>query len=158
MSNRMFRLCILAMTMLYINLLVDTATAQETVDGGATIRGEVTDAPLEQNPIPEVSVKIVNSADGKEYTALTLADGTFELKGLPPGRYVVTVSKKGYGDRAARSQVLSEGGENYISMRMRKNENIATFLMDDLLTWQLFLGIAFGAIIILFIFALRGRI
>lgn len=97
---------------------------------GVTIRGEVIDISPEQRPIEGVTVKIVNVADGEEYTVKTDKDGLYEKKGLPAGRYTISVSKRGYGDRVGKSKVVAAGGEIFDRIKMRKQENIFTFLFD----------------------------
>ena len=104
--------------------------AQEDVVGGATIKGEVIDVSPQQRPIAGVTVKIVNSATGKEHTVKTDKDGAYEKKGLPAGRYMISVSKPGYGERVGKSKVVADGGEIFDRIKMRKKENIFTFLMD----------------------------
>ncbi len=104
--------------------------AQEDIVGGATIKGEVIDLSPEQRPIAGVTVKIVNAATGKEHTVKTDKNGAYEKKGLPAGRYTISVSKPGYGERVGKSKVVADGGEIFDRIKMRKKENIFTFLMD----------------------------
>ena len=111
-------------------MLFGVVRAQEVDIDGATIKGEVLEATPEQRPIEGVTVKIVNVADGEEYTVKTDKDGFYEKKGLPAGRYMISVSKGGYGDRVGRSKVVAAGGEIFERIKMRKQENIFTFLFD----------------------------
>ncbi len=116
---------------------------QEDIVGGATIKGEVIDFSPEQRPIAGVTVTIVNAATGKEHTVKTDKDGAYEKKGLPAGRYMISVSKPGYGDRVGRPRVVADGGEVFVRIKMRKQENIFTFLMDTFGFLLLSLFIAF---------------
>ncbi|MYG00185.1 carboxypeptidase regulatory-like domain-containing protein [Candidatus Poribacteria bacterium] len=116
----MFRFSILFLLVVCMSMYVVIVYAQEDVVGGATIKGEVIDTSPEQNPIEGVTVTIVNSATGKEYTVKTDKDGAYEKKGLPAGRYMVSVSKPGYGDRVGRPKVVAVGGEIFDRIKMRK--------------------------------------
>lgn len=124
----MARLTFTFMLIVCISMSVNIVIAQENVVG-ATIKGEVIDISPEQRPIEGVTVKIVNTANGKEYTVTTDKNGTYELKGLPAGRYMVSVSKKGYGDRVGKSKVVAAGGEVFDRIKMRRQETIFTFLL-----------------------------
>ena len=108
----------------------EAVEAQEDDVAGATIKGEVIDVSPQQRPIEGVTVKIVNSATSKEYTVTTDKDGAYEKKGLPAGRYTISVSKNGYGDRIGKSKVVAAGGEIFDRIKMKRKENIFTFLMD----------------------------
>ena len=88
-----------------------------------TMSGEVIEI-TEQKPIEGVSVKIVNAADGHEYIVTTDKEGRYEQTGLPAGRYTISVSKNGYGDRIGKSKVVVPGGEVFDRIKMRKKENI----------------------------------
>ena len=145
------------MIILCMNILVDIAAAQEEVDG-ATIKGEVIDNSLEENPLEGANVTITNYADGEEHTTLTDKNGMYAFKGLIPGRYGVKSSKDGYGERIGKTVVVAKGGEAFVRIRLPKVENIASFLLNELFTWQLFLGFAIGAIAVLILLSLRSRI
>ena len=108
---------------------VDAADAQETdtVDGGATISGEVVDTTGDRNPIEGVTVTILNTGTNQKFTAETDEDGRYEKTGLPAGRYTMTYAKEGYGNRVGRSKVLSPGGELNIPMKMSKKDTIVSF-------------------------------
>ena len=108
---------------------VDVSDAQEaeTMDSGATIKGEVIDTSAEQTPIEGVSVRIVNSSDGQEHTATTDKDGAYEKTGLPAGRYTISVTKEGYGDRVGKSKVVAPGGEIFDRIKMREKDTIVSF-------------------------------
>lgn len=113
---------------------------------GATIRGEVIDTSPEQRPIEGVTVKIVNAANGKEHIVTTDINGLYEKKGLHAGRYIISVSKRGYGDRVGKSKVVAAGGEIFDRIKMRKRENIFTFLFD--IYGYFFIGVMIAFILI----------
>ncbi len=107
-------------------------TEGEEVDsgiGGATVKGEIIDTSANQNPIQDVTVKIVEAGSEQEYITTTDETGSFEQSGLPPGRYTVSVAKEGYGDRVGRSKVVAAGGEIFERIKMREKDNIISFFM-----------------------------
>ena len=105
----------------------DDATAvDETLGGDATIKGEVIDTTADQNPIPEVTVSIVGS-DGQTVTTTTDGDGKYEQTGLAAGRYTISYSKDGYGDRVGKTKLVAAGGEIFDRIKMREKDNIYTF-------------------------------
>ena len=160
----MTRLCSFMMFVVYISLSIcigiDSVYGQDAfIDvGGATITGEVLEGTPEQKPIEGVTVKIENAADGQEYIVTTDKDGYYEKTGLPAGRYTISVSKKGYGDRMAKSKVVAAGGEIFDRIKMAKKEYIHTYLLKQLLTWQLLVGFALGFLLGLFIDSKRPRV
>ena len=116
----MTRLSLILLIVVCICIPVSIVIAQEDAVGGATIKGKVIDVSPQQNPIAGVTVTIVNSATGKEYTVKTDKDGAYEKKGLPAGRYMIGVSKPGYGERVGRPKVVAAGGEVFDKIKMRK--------------------------------------
>ncbi|MCY4400962.1 MAG: carboxypeptidase-like regulatory domain-containing protein [Candidatus Poribacteria bacterium] len=130
----------------------------EFINIGATIRGEIIDTTPEQNPIEGVTVKIVSSSDGREYTVTTNKDGAYEKTGLPAGRYTISFSKAGYGDRIGRSKVVAAGGEIFDRVKMRKKDNIITLFMGQVFTWQLVVGFALGFLVALIMGSGRSRV
>jgi hypothetical protein len=49
-----------------------------------------------KTPLPGVTVTATNTLTGKKFAAVTAADGTFSLAGIPRGRYVVRVEFMGF--------------------------------------------------------------
>jgi trimeric autotransporter adhesin len=49
-----------------------------------------------KTPLPGVAVTATNTLTGKKFSAVTSADGTFSLSGIPRGRYVVRVEFMGF--------------------------------------------------------------
>ena len=130
----MIRMIALTTMILCIGIFTDNLTAEDkdgVITNEATIKGEVIDITPEQNPIFGVKVTAVDAA-GKEYTTQTNKKGKYEIKGLPAGRYTLSFSKAGYGDRVGKSKLVPAGGEIYDRIKMRKQENILTLLTDIL--------------------------
>ena len=130
----MIRMISLTLMILCICIFTDNLTAEdkEAVTNEATIKGKVIDITPEQNPIFGVKVTAVGPA-GKEYTTLTNKKGEYEITELPPGRYTLSYSKAGYGDRVGKTKLVAAGGEIYDRIKMRKHENVLT-LYTDILT------------------------
>lgn len=120
---------------------------------GATVRGTIVDTTVAQNPIEGVDVRIV-STGGEEYTTTTDANGDYEKSGIPAGRYLVSIYKKGYGDRIGKPiTVFDDGGDYYVPLKMTKKNNIVTFLQGPVPIWALILLV----LIVLLIFSLTNR-
>lgn len=154
----MYRILLIVVMVLLVSYFVDIAETQEVAEGSATIRGEVVDNTLEENPLEGVSVTITNQADGEEQTTLTDKHGMYAFEGLIPGRYDTKSSKDGYWERIGKTVVVAQGGEAFVRIRLPKVKNIASFLLKELFTWQLFLGIAIGAVAVLILLSLRSKI
>ena len=137
----MARLNLLILVIIFTCPLVRVVHAQ-----GAIIKGEVIEATPEQRPIVGVTVKIVNVATAEEFTVTTNKDGFYEKKGLPAGRYIISVSKNGYGDRIGKPKAVAAGGEIFDRIKMKKQENIFTFLFD--LYGYFFIGVMIALILI----------
>lgn len=140
-----------------LSLFVNIAVAQEDLTfHQATIKGEVLEATPEPKPIPGVTVSIVGT-DGKVYTAQTNDKGEYIRTGLPAGRYTISLSKDGYGDRVGKSIVVAAGGELFQRYKMRKKDTILTFFMKNPFGWILFVGAAVVMIIVFFLLFLEMR-
>lgn len=126
----MIRIIALTMIILCLGMFTDSLTAEDK--DGATIKGEVIDTTPEQNPIFGVKVTIINTGTGLEYTTRTNKKGEYEITGLPAGRYTVSCSKAGYGDRIGKTKIVPIGGETFDRIKMRKQENIFTLFTDIL--------------------------
>ncbi len=92
-----------------------------------TVRGHVDTPTALQLPIEGVRVVIVG-VDGLENEAETDSNGKFELAGLAPGRYLVSIYKEGYRDRVGKPVTVIAGGNHYIPLKMTKKETFITFL------------------------------
>ena len=152
----MYRFCIIGIILTLLCLFVDIAAAQEELRFQATIKGVVLEATPEQIPIPDVTVSIVHS-DGKTYVVYTNDKGEYIRSGLPAGRYMISLKKNGYGDRVGKSIVVAAGGELFQSYKMRKKDNILTFLMKIPPSWILFAGAVIVMIIVFILLFPRMR-
>ena len=98
-------------------------------DGGAsggTVRGHILDTTAQQEPIEGVEVKIV-ATSGKVYTATTDVNGEYEKSGIPAERYLISISKDGYGDRVGRAITVVDGGDHVVLLKMTERDTIMTF-------------------------------
>ena len=82
-----------------VSMFIGIIFAQEDTLKGGTLRGQITDLTPAQNPIEGVEVKIVAQNGDEEWTTKTDANGKYEHAGLPPGRYLISISKEGYNER-----------------------------------------------------------
>ena len=99
--------------------------AQNDALEGGTVRGLITDLTPAQNPIEGVEVKIVAQDSGKAWTTKTDADGEYKHAGLPPGRYMISISKEGYNERVGKPVTVVDGGDHFISLKMTEKGDIA---------------------------------
>ena len=94
MTRKNIILILLVCMIVPISIPIAHGQDADFIGEGATIKGEIIDVSPEQNPIEGVTVKIVNSSDGREYIVTTDKDGIYEKAGLPAGRYTISVHKK----------------------------------------------------------------
>ena len=99
--------------------------AQDDALEGGTVRGLITDLTPAQNPIEDVVVKIVAQDNGKAWTTKTDADGEYKHAGLPPGHYMISISKEGYNERVGKPVTVVDGGDHFISLKMTEKGDIA---------------------------------
>jgi len=84
----------LAATVL-IGFVYGTAAAQDNAAGGAIVRGRITAADNGQ-PLRRALVTAAAESGSAPRTANTNADGRYEIRNLPEGRYRVSVVRSGY--------------------------------------------------------------
>ena len=139
---------------LILVICVGTAFAQgDLAQEGGTIRGQIVDTTEMQMPIEGVDVRIV-STGGEEYTATTDANGYYVKSGIPAGRYLISIYKKGYGDQVGQPVTVVNGGDHFVARKMTKKDTIVDFFQNPVpMYWVLILC----AIIVILIFARPNR-
>ena len=122
------RLIFMLIVIACVGMFTDVVFAQEDATSGGTLRGQITDITLRQNPIEGVEVKIVAQDSGKEWTTKANADGNYKHAGLPAGRYLISISKDGY-DRLVgnKSVTIVDGGDHFVPLKMAQKGNIEPF-------------------------------
>ena len=93
--------------------------AQDDATDGGTLRGTITDVTPEQKPIEGVEIKIV-AQDGTEFTTKTDANGGYKKLGVPAGRYLINISKDGYGKRIGKPVTIVNGGDHFVPLKVAK--------------------------------------
>jgi biopolymer transport protein ExbB len=101
-------------------------TGAEVSATTGTVRGNIVDTTAQQSPINGVRVLVVDTG-GREYEATTDNSGEYEKSGLPPGRYLVSIYKDGYGAREGKPVTVVAGGDHYVPLKMTKKDTIVTF-------------------------------
>lgn len=123
-----FRLCLCA-TFLFLLLAL---TTQGQTNAGF-IRGAVTDP--NGAAVPNAVVRLTNSITNYTQSAMTRADGTYQLIDVPFNRYALTVAAQGF-ESPAQDVVVSSNLVQTINVRLqiapvRQEVNVAS--QDDLL-------------------------
>ena len=98
---------------------VSLKTAEYAKTGA--VRGYISDTSTVQLPIKGVLVVIVG-ANGTEFEAISDNTGEFKTSGIPPGRYLLSIYKEGYGDHTGKPVTVVAGGEHYVPLKMTKKE------------------------------------
>ena len=108
-----YAFCFLLLLITYHSSL-DAAMAQGTT---ATLSGTVTD----QNDavIPDVSIAVINIAQGFQRSATTNGEGTFVVPLLPPGSYTVKAEHQGFTPTEVRDVVLNVNDR--VAMKIHMN-------------------------------------
>lgn len=96
-----------------------TVFAQDITTG--TVRGQIREASQMEPPIEGVRV-VITSVDGSEHKAETDTNGEFELTGLAPGRYLISIYKQGYRDREGKRLIILAGSDQVVLLKMMKNK------------------------------------
>ncbi|HEV8076158.1 MAG TPA: TonB-dependent receptor [Candidatus Acidoferrum sp.] len=90
--------------------------AQGTGTSGQ-VRGMVTDAT--GGTVPKATVEIEDAEKGVRRTALTGSDGEFQVTGLPPSTYSVTVRLAGFQTETHRNVVVNVGQTLILDFQLR---------------------------------------
>ena len=150
----MMRLSVVLMLISSVFIPTSMTLAQDDfARPGGTVRGQIVDTTEMQNPIEGVEVKIV-AVDGKEYTAVTDANGDYKQSGIPAGRYLISIYKDGYRDRLGKPVTVVDGGDHFLPLKMIKTDSIAIFFQSSI---PMYWGLILFVIIVILIFALMNR-
>jgi len=90
------------------------ALAQSTA---ATVSGSVVDE--QKAALPGATVNIRNLGSGQVRTATTDGRGTFQIVGLPPGRYEIAAELAGFGRQVQSDLVLNVAQEVTLALTLR---------------------------------------
>ena len=104
-------------------VLVSPLRKDEAADGG-TLRGTITDTTPALNPIEGVEVKIYDQNGVHDFTAKTDTNGEYKRSGIPAGRYLISIFKRGYGNRLGKPVTIVDGGDHFVPLRMTKKDNV----------------------------------
>ncbi len=104
---------------------IATSFAENNAANGGTLRGMITDTTPEQNPIEGVEVKIYDRNGEHDFVVKTDANGEYKKVGIPAGRYLMSTSKRGYGDRTGKPVTIVDGGDHLVPLKMTKKGNVA---------------------------------
>ena len=102
----------------------DEMTA-DTTEGGGTLRGTIVDTTPKENPISDVQVKI-GATDGTIIEAISDSSGEWVATNIPPGRYLVSIYRQGYGSREGKRVTVLPGGDQELRLKMTKKDTIIT--------------------------------
>ena len=91
------------------------------------VRGNILDTSEAQLPIEGVLVVMVD-VNGSEYEALTDNNGEYQRSNLPPGRYLLSIYKAGYGDRVGKPVTVIAGGDHYAPVKMIRKVGLIDLL------------------------------
>ena len=120
---------------------------------GGTIRGQIVDTTERQNPIEGVQVIII-ATSGEEHITTTDANGDYKKSGIPAGRYLISIYRKGYGDRVGKPVTVVDGGDHFVPLKMTKKDNIISFFQGSIPTYW---GVILCVIIVILIFSRTNR-
>lgn len=90
---------------------------------GGALRGEIVE-PGYEFPVERVRVVLL-AEDGTEYTT-TASYGGYEFTGIPAGRYLLSIHKKGYHDRINKPVTIVKGGNHYLPLKMVEMDSLLT--------------------------------
>lgn len=106
-----------------IGIFAGVGFAQDDAANGGTLRGTITDTTAEQNPIEGVDVKIYDQNGVHDFTVKTDANGEYKHSGITAGRYLISIFKRGYGNRLGKPVTIVDGGDHFVPLRMTKKDN-----------------------------------
>ena len=120
----MIRLSFVLAVIACVGMSTNTFSAQEKIVSGGIVRGKIVDTSKAQNPIEGVQVKIL-APDGTIYETMTDENGDYERIGLPAGRYLMNISKEGYGEQIGIRLTIVNGDASYVPLKMTQKQNVS---------------------------------
>jgi hypothetical protein len=87
--------------MLFLSLSAAVGFAQNAT---TSLRGVIKDP--SGAVVPGATITLENKAVGQKYTATSKASGEYQMVQLPPAKYVVTVTAKGFGTQSKSAELL----------------------------------------------------
>ena len=120
----MIRLSFVLAVIACVGMSINTFSAQEKIVSGGIVRGKIVDTSKAQNPIEGVQVKIL-APDGTIYETMTDENGDYERIGLPAGRYLMNISKEGYGEQIGIRLTIVNGDASYVPLKMTQKQNVS---------------------------------
>ena len=98
--------------------------AQDNPANGGTLRGTITDTTPAQNPIEGVDVKIYDRNGVHNFSVKTDTNGEYKRSGIPAGRYLISIFKRGYVNRLGKPVTIVDGGDHFFPLRMVKKDDV----------------------------------
>ena len=107
-----------------IGIFTSVVFSQNQAANGGTLRGTITDTTPAQNPIEGVKVQIYDQNGVHDFTVKTDTNGEYKRSGIPAGRYLIHIFKRGYGNRLGKPVTIVDGGDHFVPLRMTKKGNV----------------------------------
>ena len=96
-------------------------SAQINEQARAKLEGKVTD--IDQEPILKAEIQLKHKESGQMFHAKSSKKGNFSFRFLPPGNYIVTVTKKGYKSYTGELEMLpNASGKIEVTLAKRETE------------------------------------
>ena len=102
-----------------ISLMPRANSAQINEQAKAGLEGKVTD--MDQEPILKVEIQLKHKESDQMFQAKSGEKGNFSFRFLPPGNYIVTVTKKGYNSYTVELEMLPNASGK-IEITLAKSE------------------------------------
>ena len=116
----MTRLIFMLIAVAFVGVFSGITFAQGNASNGGTLRGKITDTTPKHNPIEGVEVQIYDQNGVHDFKVKTDANGEFKRSGIPAGRYLVHIFKRGYLKRLGKPVTIVDGGDHFLPLRMAK--------------------------------------
>lgn len=106
-----------------IGAFIGASFAQNSAANGGTLQGTITDTTAKQNPIKGVEVQIYDQNGIHDFTVKTDTNGEYKCTGIPAGRYLIHIFKRGYSNRLRKLVTIVDGGDHFVPLKMEKKDN-----------------------------------